>query len=72
MTVTEFARMYQIPHSVVYNAMFRMPYDERQKCDGDYTHDALKKATVEELTSRNAFHQGKIDKNVSYLMRLKE
>ena len=67
MTVTEFARMYQIPHSVVYNAMFRMP-----KCDGDYTHDALKKATVEELTSRNAFHQGKIDKNVSYLLRMKE
>lgn len=72
MTVTEFARLYQIPHSVVYNASFRVPFEERRICDGDYTHEMLKKATVEELTSRNAFHQSKLEKNNGYLQRLSE
>ena len=72
MTVTEFARVYQIPHSVVYNAAFRVPFDDRRKYDGDYPHDALMKATVEELTVRNSFHQDKLDKNNGYLKRLSE
>ena len=72
MTVTEFSRLYQIPHSVVYNASFRIPYEERKYCDGDYTHDALKKATITELTSRNAFHQDKLNKNNKYLKILAE
>ena len=72
MTVTEFARIYQIPHSIVYNASFRVPFEERKYCDGDYRHEALKKATIAELTSRNAFHQGKLDKNNKYLKQLAE
>lgn len=72
MTVTEFARTYQIPHSVVYNAMFRMPYEDRQKSFGDYPQEAIRKATIEELKSRNAFHQEKIDRNNGYLLLLKE
>lgn len=72
MTVTEFARIYQIPHSVVYNAAYRIPFEDREKYDGDYPHDAIKKATIEELTSRNAFHQGKLDKNNKYLKYLAE
>ena len=70
MTVTEFARQYRIPHSVVYNAAYRIPFEDRRKYDGDYPHDSLMKATVEELTGRNAFHQGKIDKNNGYLKQL--
>lgn len=70
MTVTEFARQYQIPHSVVYNAAYRIPYDERRTYDGDYPHDMLMKATVEELLVRNSFHQSKLDKNKGYLNRL--
>ena len=72
MRITEFARRYQIPHSVVYNASFRVPFEERRECDGDYQHDALKKATIEELTTRNAFHQSKLEKNNGYLERLAE
>ena len=72
MTMTEFSRMYQIPHSIVYNAAFRIPFDDRRKYDGDYPHNALMKATTAELTSRNAFHQSKIDKNSGYLKRLAE
>ena len=72
MTMTEFSRMYQIPHSIVYNAVFRIPFDDRRKYDGDYPHDALKKATKEELKSRNAFHQSKLDKNNGYLAVLSE
>lgn len=72
MTVTEFSRLYKIPHSVVYNAMFRIPYEDRRYRDGDYEHDALLKATREELLSRNAFHQSKLDKNNGYLKQLKE
>ena len=70
MTVTEFARLYQIPHSVVYNASFRIPYEDRRYCDGDYKHDVLMKATVEELLVRNSFHQSKLDKNKGYLNML--
>lgn len=70
MSITEFARMYQIPHSVVYNASFRVPYDDRRKYDGDYPHDALMTATVAELNSRNAFHLSKVEKNSQYLNRL--
>jgi len=70
MTVTEFARQYQIPHSVVYNASFRIPYEDRRYCDGDYKHDVLMKATVEELLVRNSFHQSKLDKNNGYLNML--
>ena len=72
MTVTEFARLYRIPHSVVYNASFRIPYEDRKYCDNDYRHDALKKATTEELKIRNAFHQDKLDKNNRYLELLSE
>ena len=70
MTVTEFARLYRIPHSVVYNAAFRVPFEDRRKYDGDYPHDTLMKATREELTARNAFHQDKLDKNKGYLKQL--
>lgn len=70
MTVTEFARLYRIPHSVVYNASFRIPYEDRRYCDGDYKHDVLMKATVEELLVRNSFHQSKLDKNNGYLHML--
>lgn len=72
MTVTEFARQYQIPHNVVYNAAYRIPYDERRTYDGDYTHDILMKATIEELLARNSFHKSKLDKNNRYLKRLEE
>ena len=72
MTVTEFARMYQIPHSIVYNASFRVPFEKRREYDGDYPRDALKKATTEELNGRNAFHQSKLDKNNKYLKLLAE
>ena len=70
MTVTEFARQYQIPHSVVYNAAYRIPYEERRTYDGNYPHDVLMKATVEELLVRNSFHQSKLDKNNGYLHML--
>ena len=70
MTVTEFARQYQIPHSVVYNAAYRIPYDERRTYDGNYPHDVLIKATVEELLFRNSFHQRKLDKYIGYLYML--
>ena len=72
MSITEFARNYQIPTSVVYNASFRVPYEDRREYDGDYPHDALLAATTEELTNRNAFHQEKIDRNNTYLKALSE
>ena len=72
MTVTEFARLYQIPHSVVYNAAYRIPFEVRQKYDGDYPHDALMNATKEELVMRNAFHQDKLNKNNRYLKQMSE
>ena len=70
MTITEFARQYQIPHSVVYNASFRVPFEDRRAYDGDYPHDALMTATLAELNSRNAFHLSKVDKNNQYLNSL--
>ena len=72
MTVTEFARMYQIPHSVVYNASFRIPYEVRSRCDTDYPAEELMKATRAELNGRISFHQEKVDKNSSYLKVLSE
>ena len=62
--------MYQIPHTVVYNASFRVPFAIRRKYDGDYPHDELMKATREELKTRNEFHQSKLDKNNMYLKQL--
>ena len=72
MTVTEFARQYQIPHSVVYNASFRIPYEIRSKCDMDYPVDELMKATETELNGRISYHQEKVDKNKQYMKLLKE
>lgn len=72
MTVTEFARLHRIPHSVVYNASFRIPFEERRRCKGNYPHETLTRATTEELKSRNRFHQDKLNKNNKYLKALSE
>ena len=72
MTVTEFARMYKIPHSVVYNASFRIPFESRRNYEGDYPHNEIMNATITELKQRNAFHQDKLDKNNRYLKHLME
>ena len=72
MTVTEFARTYRIPHSVVYNASFRIPYEIRSKCDMDYPESELMKATETELNGRISYHQEKVEKNKQYLNLLKE
>jgi len=72
MTVTEFARLYKIPHSVVYNAAFRIAFDDRRKYDGNYPHDVLMQATTEELKARNKFHKDKLDKNNGYLNMLEK
>ena len=72
MTVTEFARIHRLQHSVVYNASFRIPYEVRSQCDMDYPEDELRKATEEELNSRIRYHQERVDKNKGYLKLLKE
>ena len=72
MTVTEFARIYHIPHTVVYNASFRIPFESRQNYEGDYPHNEIMNATITELKQRNAFHQDKLDKNNRYLKQRTE
>lgn len=72
MTVTEFARRYKLPHSVVYNASFRIPYEIRSKCDMDYPTEELMKATRTELNVRMQFHQDRVDRVKGYMKALDE
>ena len=71
MTVTEFARKYELPHSVVYNAHFRIPYEDRSNADGDYTERELYIATAEELKSSIEYHKAKLNKSKERLLNIK-
>lgn len=70
MTVTEFAKKYNIPHSTVYSASFRIPFERRKEYNNNYPVDELLQATEDELKNRIDYHQQRVDTNSSYLQIL--
>jgi hypothetical protein len=70
MTVTEFARKYKIPQSTVYNASFRIPFEQRKEYNNNYPVDELIRVTKEELKGRIEYHQQRVDTNSAYLQTL--
>lgn len=70
MTVTEFARKYKIPQSTVYNASFRIPFEQRKEYNNNYPVNELLQATYDELKGRIEYHQQRVDTNSAYLQTL--
>ena len=71
MTVTEFARKYNVPVGTVYQAHFRIPYERRKNVEDGYSEADLFMVTVEELKNSIEYHTAKLKKSKERLLNMK-